>query len=687
MTDAATAFCHERPATMHRAVFFTLSPALARIPGIGRFLDGQVRFGLPIALKQEIAMVGWGHKRSHHWASAYARRRGLPCFSLEDGFLRSIGLGQEEPPLSVVVDDVGIYYDASAPSRLEIQIAAEHSSTQLDRARQLTALWRDGRLSKFNGARDTAPPAAGEPPYVLLADQTVGDMSVREGWADHTSFQRMLEAALDENPEHQVWLKVHPEVAAGRKRGHFDLARLARLPRVKIVAEDLHPACLIERAAAVYAVTSQLGLEGLIWGKTVRTFGMPFYAGWGLTRDELPGPTRRKAVSVEDLVHAALIDYPRYLDPETGGRCEVERLVEWMSLQRRMRQRFPPTVYAKGLSRWKRPLVRKFFQGSNVRFLHAAQDLPAGACLAVWGTSPGESGDAVRPAASARHEAAETVRIEDGFLRSVGLGVDLVKPLSWAMDRRGIYYDSRRPSDLETLLQHAHFDAALRRRAEALRRRIVEAGLTKYNLGTGGSWQRPAGAGRIILVPGQVESDASLAVGAPGLRRNLDLLRTVRDDNPDAYLIYKPHPDVVAGLRKGGAGEAEAARWCDEVVEEAAVAELLAGVDEVHVLTSLAGFEALLRGRKVVTYGQPFYAGWGLTEDRLPVPRRTTTRSLDELTAGVLILYPVYVSRITQRYTTPEQALEELIAWRKASPAVLPLWRRLLRLGLRLGRR
>ena len=40
---------------------------------------------------------------------------------------------------------------------------------------------------------------------------------------------------------------------------------------------------------------------------------------------------------------------------------------------------------------------------------------------------------------------------------------------------------------------------------------------------------------------------------------------------------------------------------------------LLGIVDEVHTLTSLTGFEALLRGIEVHAYGGPFYAGWGLT--------------------------------------------------------------------------
>jgi capsular polysaccharide export protein len=127
-------------------------------------------------------------------------------------------------------------------------------------------------------------------------------------------------------------------------------------------------------------------------------------------------------------------------------------------------------------------------------------------------------------------------------------------------------------------------------------------------------------------------------------------------------------------------------RSCNEVVIDIAMGELLTVVDEVHVLTSLTGFEALLRGKTVTCYGQPFYAGWGLTHDLVPLTRRTRRLTLDELVAGALILYPTYVSRTTGKFTTPERALDELLDWRQQRNG-LPLWRKFLRLALLLGKR
>ena len=716
-------------------ILVTESRALFRLAGLTALLGAEVtRAGMRMHAKKVTGVLAWGRKPSAVRSQKLATRMGLPVLYLEDGFLRSLGLGKSDPPLSIVVDDMGIYYDAHAPSRLEALVATPLTSAQYLRAQTLVRRWRAARISKYNHAREWLPQrevcTLADACYVLAVDQTVGDASIRYGLANTTSFHDMLAAALAENPDCSVWLKVHPEVAAGHKQGHFVLTDLASHPRVRVLGQNVHPVSLIERARAVYVVTSQVGFEGLLWGKRVRTFGMPFYAGWGLTQDQLPTPERRRhlrssgsadadptlpaTITLEQLVHAALVAYPRYIDPETGVRCEVERLIEWMGLQRRMRERFPEDLAALDFSRWKRPIVRSFFQGSVVRFSRRAEALPVGMTRLVWGRQ--EAGpDSARDPLTQSAGQHGTVRLEDGFLRSVGLGADLIRPLSWVLDRRGIYYDATRPSDLEVLLQTSDFDQDLLARAQALRARLVANGLTKYNVGRA-CWVRPSGTrgsaaqscladalaehapgtappnhsslerhGKgseprrsLILVPGQVESDASLAYGAPGIRHNLRLLRAVRAANPDAYVVYKPHPDVAAGLRLAGQAEGDAARWCDEVVVDVPMGSLLSEIDEVHTLTSLTGFEALLRGKAVVCYGQPFYAGWGLTVDLLPPSRRHRRLTLDELVAGVLILYPTYVSRTTGRFTTPERALDELLAWRQEKPLLEPIWRRVI---------
>jgi capsular polysaccharide export protein len=182
-----------------------------------------------------------------------------------------------------------------------------------------------------------------------------------------------------------------------------------------------------------------------------------------------------------------------------------------------------------------------------------------------------------------------------------------------------------------------------------------------------------------VLVPGQVESDASILHGAPELRTNLELLRAVRGAEPQAWIVYKPHPDVVAGLRPEGTAMEDLRQWSDEVLLEGAMDQLYRQVDGVHVLTSLAGFEALLRGVEVWTWGLPFYAGWGLTHDHLRCPRRGRQLHIDDLVFGTLAAYPRYVSRHSGLFIEPEQAIGELASWRAEPPRPLEWWQKVFR--------
>lgn len=419
--------------------------------------------------------------------------------------------------------------------------------------------------------------------------------------------------------------------------------------RVTLITDNVHPPSLIEHCDALFCVTSQMGFEALLWGKPVHVFGMPFYAGWGLTQDQLPAPSRRLPVSLERLVYGALVQYPRYRHPETGKRCSVELVLDWLALQRRCRERFPEILYGTRFPFWKRKAIQRFLEGSLLQTVASAEQIPDQATRVVWG-----SGEARVP----------VVRMEDGFIRSAGLGVDLTQPQSWVLDDLGLYYDARQPSRLEVMIEQGEFAQDVLERAERLRYRLVASGTTKYNTGHG-RWQRPAGQAQVILVPGQVETDASIRYGSPQVKSNLQLLQLVRSVNPNAWLIYKPHPDVVAGVRLEGQHEQQACGYCDEVVTGDDMAHLLSLVDAVHTLTSLTGFEALLRGVDVTCYGQPFYSGWGLTTDINPLARRVRKASLNELVAAALIQYPTYISRVTERFTTVEQVIDEIAEQRR----------------------
>lgn len=644
------------------ATLLTASAALAATPSLTTLLGVETLnyHRLLGSTKKADAVIAWGRKPSAEKAERLADKLKLPLLRLEDGFMRSVGLGSQTPPLSVVRDDVGIYYDASAPSRLEQLISQVLTAEQQLRAQQLIAKWQQLEVSKYNHSADYT--VSHDKPYVLVVDQTYGDAAIAFGQASAASFSRMLDNALARYPEHQILLKIHPDVFAGKKQGHFSAVDSGKLSRVTLLATDVHPASLLKHAEAVFCVTSQMGFEALLWQKPVYTFGMPFYAGWGLTTDELVAPERRCKVTLEQLVYAALVLYPVYLDPETGQCCEPEQLMAWLALQRQHRHRFNQPLYLRRPPYWKKAIFQRFFQGASLHVVGRQQRIAQECWQVVWGAQQGE----------------RRIRVEDGFIRSVGLGADLIQPASWVLDDVGMYYDARTPSALENILAQHHFTQAERDRAAALAQRLLSLNMTKYNIGNT-DWQRPASA-RVILVPGQVESDASIRFGSPVLTTNLALLQAVKSANPDAYIVYKPHPDVQAGLRLAGEADGGAARqYCDEIVGNVDMAHLLGLVDEVHTLTSLTGFEALLRGLTVVCYGQPFYAGWGLTQDFYPPKRRQRQLQLTELIAGTLVLYPTYISNTTNQFTSPERVITELQLQRQRykPPGV---WRKCMRI-------
>ncbi len=323
------------------------------------------------------------------------------------------------------------------------------------------------------------------------------------------------------------------------------------------------------------------------------------------------------------------------------------------------------TIFCFRIHFWKRNYVRAYLRspGNRVVFANSARrakrlGFDKNAHALVWGRR-----DTPDIRVLARSHSVPLWRMEDGFLRSVGLGSNLATPASLVVDREGIYYDPSGPSELESILQNLEATPEELERARLLRESIVSAGLSKYNVGTEIALSVP-GDRPVVLVPGQVADDASVQLGCRDIRTNEALIEEARAANPDAFIIYKPHPDVLSGNRDGGRGLERARQFCDHIEENASLSQCLAVATEVHTLTSLVGFESLLRGLRVVVYGQPFYAGWGLTADRHPVERRTRKLTLDELVLGVLIRYPRYV--LDGDFATPEQTVARLQRDREA---------------------
>ncbi|QIJ75150.1 capsular biosynthesis protein [Methylobacterium sp. NI91] len=426
-------------------------------------------------------------------------------------------------------------------------------------------------------------------------------------------------------------------------------------PRLTVIATPADPWSLFPLAARIHVARWDAACEAALAGfETV-------------CPDPAAGPR-----PADEAAHLAL----RYgagvhgFDPWTRRPiplAEAAERVAWL------RDRFlgnDRRVVLVGVSGWKRAALDVFATGPAGAPLHTMTAEEAvtlarshGGRVQAWATRCPEQ----LPRLCAEAEI-PFARIEDGFLRSVGLGASLEPGASIVVDDLGIYYDPRVESRLAHTLKQADFPPGLTARASALRESIVARRLSKYNVGLeapGADWPTDR---RIVLVPGQVEDDASVLTGSPQVRGNLALLRAARARNPDAFLLYKPHPDVEAGFRPGAIPEDDVCRLADRVVGGFSIVDLLDRCHHVETMTSLAGFEALIRGLTVAVHGRPFYAGWGLTEDLAPGAARGRSLSLDELVAGALILYPLYLDPVAMKPCTPEQLLDRLSEARAAKP-------------------
>jgi len=355
----------------------------------------------------------------------------------------------------------------------------------------------------------------------------------------------------------------------------------------------------------------------------------------------------------------------RYRDPFTGADATIAATIATLGDWRRTFEANRNIVAGCGFSWWKRREIARFlwtpehplrvFRSERAALAYAERQRGT---LAIW---PSRVSASLVADAAAR--GVPLVRVEDGFVRSVGLGSNLVPPSSIAVDRLGIHYDPAHPSDLEALLANEGFSPEMLARAARLRETIVAAGISKYGQDAAQPVPQRQPGRRLVLVAGQVEDDMSVWLGGAGLASNLELLRRARALEPDAEIWFRPHPDVDAGHRVGAVRDADALLHADRIVRGGGMAPLLDTVDAVHVLTSLTGFEALLRGCDVTCHGVPFYAGWGLTRDLAAVPdRRGRALALDALVAGVLIAYPRYLDPVTGLPCAPEVLIDRMQA-------------------------
>ncbi|HAN0587863.1 TPA: capsular polysaccharide biosynthesis protein [Campylobacter jejuni] len=631
-----------------------------------------------LKIKKDNLFFGWGRKKSGLKAMNLAKKYKAKFILLEDGFIRSLNLGVENSPsFSMVKDDIGIYYDATMPSKLENLLNTyEFKDEEIKQAKKAIELIKKYKISKYNNNLDIPDDYfQKDEKRVLIITQTANDTSLEFGLAKDFKTLDMIKDAIKENPKSKIYIKIHPDVLSGKKQSDLDINSLPK--ECILITENFNPIALLEFFDKVYTKTSGMGFEALMQECECICYGMPFYAGWGLTKDKLECKRRMQKRSLEEVFYAAYILYSEYFNPYLNQKSNIFDTIQTLAKYKDIEKVNSNRLFMLGFTLWKRHFIKPFFNAKDneIIFLNSLKSLVRYKLkeddkFFIWGKKYDENTLKNLLLAKVKEQnltnfSPKVSLVEDGFIRSISLGSDLTRPFSLIVDDKGLYIDPNKPSKLEELLQNEIFDENMLNRAKNIIKILLENRFSKYNGLKHEDLKINAKIGqKIILIPAQVEDDASMILGGFGLS-TLDLLKEVRSKNQDAYIIFKPHPDVLSGNRVGLKDETRILEFCDEIVKDCSIDSAIKIADEIHTITSTSGFDALLRAKKVFTYGMPFYAGWGLTKDKHRCERRTRKLSLEELVAGALITYPRYINPKTKTLCEIEVCLDIMLNLQK----------------------
>lgn len=266
-----------------------------------------------------------------------AKKRNIPILFEEDGFFYSIEPYNSDCPVefrkrySTIMDTTNFYINAREPSTIEniLNSNQEFSNEEITRAKKCIELICKEKISKYNHQPIIEFNLKKDKKNILIIDQVVGDNSIKYGMANEETFLQMLKTAIKENPDEDIYIKSHPV----KNKGHF--YNIIRSPNIHIIDYNINPYSLLENMDKVYVCTSQLGFEALMCGKEVHVFGMPFYAGWGVTIDYQKCKRRNKKRSLEEIFYVVYIICSIYVSHTNKCITSIENTIKELVILRK----------------------------------------------------------------------------------------------------------------------------------------------------------------------------------------------------------------------------------------------------------------------------------------------------------------------------------------------------------------
>lgn len=316
------------------------------INNTGLYLPELLNFSKMIKPKNEIEaslcdeVIQWGITESNNKKSVsnLMRKFGKKPFIIEDGFIRSVGIGlSKEPALSITLCGSNTaYYDSYNASSFEEVLNSDRVFTdeELMKAKNTIGLITENHISKYNDS-PYLPVSIGrtDARKVLVVDQRYGDQSVVCAKANENDFQIMLVDAIRDNPDADILIKRHPDAVKGDKGSYFSDANVdftRDINNVHLIDYDIHPHQLLEMVDKVYVCSSGLGFEALMYGKEVICYGVPFYSNWGVTVDKKNEERRIKNRTINEIFYVSYIECSRYYSPELEAVCDIDECIEYI---------------------------------------------------------------------------------------------------------------------------------------------------------------------------------------------------------------------------------------------------------------------------------------------------------------------------------------------------------------------
>lgn len=631
----------------------TINDTIANIKFLKEFLNDD----LSKNHKPNSAIAVWGTDEPNILIQKKENKE--PSFTKDDFFVKSSekvirlahgiisSYSTNEDSFSLYQSFQGVYFDSRHESNIESLLRSSWTPDEQDNVIANLALQM---INKYRITKTNDYPQVSFSfflnnglPNVLLIDQPIGDESVIYGSSNEQTFNDMLLHVFHNADIANIYIKLHPDTINYGKEGYLQKLlhkhNLYEHPLIHVIEDNYNIASFFNFVDEVFVVTSQVGFEALLRGKTVSCFGMPFYSGWGLTNDMQVSTKPKPERTIIDLFVAIMLKYTSYINPFTQKIGNILDLLEYISLQQRHNLKQEIAFYKSNqttISSLKHSVKSKIE-------INNSKKLPKYENYLIL-TDNEKSYDEI---VNQPHHAF----VRDGFMFSSN--INKKTPSSIIIDYNGSYFNPKNYTDLEFLLNHEQFTEYEYIMAEnfliAYHNKINSL-LEKESSGLLNKIKQENSDKKIIFVPGQDEECELFMYGSTKIKSNLQLVSQLCSQVENSVIIYKPFIDPKSSKDKMVEQSSlkmlnNTAKYKNNVVyieKKASISHCINIADEIHTINSNVALDAILKKKIVVTYGLPFYGGHGLTIDTEVFPRQKCQLSLEEFVLGTYLLYPRY---------------------------------------------